>query len=157
MAVVGSNVEHLWFLGTLVTVRVAADAGRNGISVLEHRAPYGDSAPLHIHHTEDEVFHVLEGEVRFRVEESERRAGLGDILIVPKGTPHTYRVESAGGARWLTITVGRDFEMFVRAMGTPAERVALPEGDEEPSPEFMQVLEDTARAHHIEIVGPPLA
>jgi uncharacterized cupin superfamily protein len=33
--------------------------------VLEHRVPHGDSPPLHVHRNEDEVFHVLEGELRF--------------------------------------------------------------------------------------------
>lgn len=61
MPVTSNDVAHLWCLGTLVTVRVAADEGRDGLSVLEHQAPYADSAPLHIHHTEDEIFHVLEG------------------------------------------------------------------------------------------------
>ena len=41
-------------------------------------------------------------------------------------------------------------------MSVPAEKAELPEGDKEPSPEFLQVLEDTARSFHIEIVGPPL-
>ena len=114
--------NQLWFINTLVTVRVSISDGQDGISVLEHRAPYGFSPPLHLHRTEDEVFHVLEGEFRLKLQDQERRVGPGDILLAPKGFPHTYRVESAQGGRCLTITAGGDFERFVRAMSRPAER-----------------------------------
>ncbi len=58
--------EHFWFLNTLVSVRIAQADGSDGISVLEHRAPYGDSPPLHVHHTEDEIFQIVEGTFRFQ-------------------------------------------------------------------------------------------
>jgi len=41
----------LWFLDTLVTVQVSWAENADHISVLEHRAPAGDSPPLHVHHT----------------------------------------------------------------------------------------------------------
>ena len=37
--------EYLWFLDTLVTPHVAHDLGADGLSVLESRAPKGDSPP----------------------------------------------------------------------------------------------------------------
>ncbi len=63
----------LWFLDTPVTVRVAWAENTDHISVLEHRAPAGDSPPLHVHHTEDEVFCVLEGTLRLHVAGQDRR------------------------------------------------------------------------------------
>jgi quercetin dioxygenase-like cupin family protein len=115
-----TDPRNLWFLNTHVTIRVSARDGSDGISVLEHHARQGDSPPLHIHHDEDEIFHVLEGEVRYRVGDQERRARVGETLLTPKGIPHTYRVETAE-ARMLTITRG-EFENFIRAFGRPAER-----------------------------------
>ena len=50
-----------------------------------------------IHHTEDEIFHLLEGEFRFQVGHKERRCQAGAVLLAPKGIPHTYRVESSMG------------------------------------------------------------
>ena len=146
----------IWFLNTLVYVRVSAADGADGLSVIEHRAPYGDSPPLHVHHTEDEVFHILEGEFRFQVSGNTTRCGPGTILLAPKGVPHTYRVESAGGGRWVTVTAHGDFERFVRALGREAEREDLPPSAGPPSPEALQKLMATAREHKIEIVGPPL-
>src|SRR5437867_8748679 len=118
--------NQLWFQNSLVTIRVSMSDGQDGISVLEHRVPYGFSPPLHFHHAEDEVLHVLEGEFRVKVGDQERRAGAGDIRLIPKGVPHTYRVESANGGRCLTITARGEFERFVRAISRRAERPGLP-------------------------------
>jgi quercetin dioxygenase-like cupin family protein len=106
----------------MVRVRVSSDESTDRISVLEHRAPYGDSPPLHIHHTEDEVFIIFESRVRFSIEGTLRHAGPGDVLVAPKGIPHTYRMDSREGVHWLTITRGGDFERFVRAVSRQAAR-----------------------------------
>jgi mannose-6-phosphate isomerase-like protein (cupin superfamily) len=151
-----ATVDHLWFLDTLASVHVASSQGTHGISVLERRAPYGDSPALHLHRAEDEVFYILEGELRFQVEHAQRRLGPGQTLLAPQGVPHTYRVESAEGAHWLTITTRGDFERFMRALARPAEKLALPPPSGEPTPEAIQLLTEAARAHGIEIVGPPL-
>ncbi len=146
---------HLWFLNTWVTIRIPATAGTDSLSVIEHHGPFGDSPPLHVHRTEDELFQVLEGEVRFQIGETERRAVAGDLLLIPKGTPHTYRVESSAGGHWFTVTVHGDFERFVRKLSRPAERLELPTPTE-PTPEAIQSLVATASEFGIEVVGPPL-
>jgi quercetin dioxygenase-like cupin family protein len=148
--------HQLWFLDSLVTIRVSTSEGPDGISVLEHWMPHGASPPFHLHRTEDELFHILEGEYRLKVQNQEQRVGPGTMVLVPKGVPHTYRVESAQGGRCLTITVRGDFERFVRAMSRPAERPELPKPAGLPSADAMQALRETAARHGIELVGPPL-
>jgi len=148
--------DELWFLNTRVSIRVAAAAGSDGISVIEHHAPFADSPPLHIHRGEDEVFHVLDGRLRLRIADSAAAAGPGETLLAPRGVPHSYCVDSPGGARWLTVTCGRDFERFVRALGRPPEGPGLPEPSGPPSPEQAAALGELALAHGIELVGPPL-
>jgi quercetin dioxygenase-like cupin family protein len=156
MSLAATGTEQLWFLNTLVTVRVRHDEAEDGISVLESLAPHGDSAPLHVHHTEDEIFHVLDGELRLRAGDAEVRIGAGEAILAPKGVPHTYRVESRDGARWLVITGRGDFERFARALSRPAERPELPAPQGPPTPEQADALAATAREHGIEILGPPL-
>ena len=73
MSISATATDQLWFLNTLVTVRVSDDEGQGGISVLESVAPYGDSPPLHIHETEDETFYVLDGELRLRAGDADVR------------------------------------------------------------------------------------
>jgi quercetin dioxygenase-like cupin family protein len=156
MAGMEPTTEQLWFLNTLVTVHVRHDQGEDGISVLERLAPYGDSPPLHVHRTEDELFHVLEGELRLRADDADIRIGPGESILAPKGVPHTYRVESPAGARWLVITKGGNFEHFVRALSRRAEQPGLPTTQGPPTPEQADALAGAARQHGIEFVGPPL-
>jgi len=49
--------ELFWFNNTLVAIQISSHAGADGICVVEHRMPHGDSPPLHVHRNEDEVFH----------------------------------------------------------------------------------------------------
>jgi mannose-6-phosphate isomerase-like protein (cupin superfamily) len=156
MPVGATATDQLWFLDTLVTVRVPHDRGEDRISVLESLAPYGDSAPLHVHQTQDETFHVLEGELRLHAGDADVRIGPGETLLAPKGEPHTYRVESSEGARWLVITTGGDFERFVRAFSRKADRPELPVPQGPPTPEQADALAATAREYGIELIGPPL-
>jgi quercetin dioxygenase-like cupin family protein len=151
-----SPANRLWFLNSLVTVHASSADAQDGISVLEHFVPHGFSPPLHVHRTEDEVFHVLEGEFRLRVRDEEHRLRAGDSLLTPKGVPHTYRVESSPGARCLAITARGDFERFVRAVSRPAERPELPPPAGPPSADAAQALKAAAAKHGIELVGPPL-
>jgi quercetin dioxygenase-like cupin family protein len=157
MPPVAATTERLWFLNALVTVHVRHDQGEDGVSMLESHAPCGESPPLHVHRTEDELFHVLEGELRVRADDADLRIGAGESILAPKGVPHTYRVESPDGARWLVITTRGDFERFVRAFSRKAERPALPTPLGPPTPEQAGALAGAAREHGIEFVGPPLA
>lgn len=145
-----------WFLETLVYVRISGSESADGISVLEHRAYHGDSPPLHIHHTEDEVFVVLEGEFRFVIGASEHRLKPGETILAPKGIPHAYRVESSEGGKWLTITTAHDFENFVKAISKTADSDALPPRLGPPTEEFKKHLTEVSASFNIEIVGPPL-
>jgi quercetin dioxygenase-like cupin family protein len=149
--------EQLWFLDTLVTIRVPHEAGEDGLSVIESVAPLGDAPPLHVHRTEDELFQVLEGELLVRVGDEEISAPAGAILLAPKGVPHSYRVVSADGARWLVTTTAGDFEAMVRAASRAAERADLPEPAGPPSPEQVAALSALCADHGIDLVGPPLS
>lgn len=148
--------EHVWFLDTLVTIHVA-HADRDGsVSLLEHRARRGESPPLHVHLNEDEIFHVLDGELLIhRPDSTDATLGAGDAGLVPTGERHTYRVESQE-ARWLTITNGKDFENFVRAAARPPGAIELPPPSPPPSEEQVAELAPLSSSFGIELVGPPL-
>ena len=148
--------KYFWYLNSLTAIRVSAQQGQNGLSVIEQRAPKGNSPPLHIHRTQDELYHILEGEFRYKIGDDEHQLKEGDLLLAPRGIPHTYIIESTKGGRWLTITVGADFENFVRALARPAERIELPESGEDTSPENVLTLTMTAAQFGIDIVGPAL-
>jgi uncharacterized RmlC-like cupin family protein len=62
-------------------------------------------ATLHVHHNDDEAWHVLEGELTFRYADRTETAGPGATVFVAAGTAHTY---TAGqNARYLIVLTPR--------------------------------------------------
>ena len=60
---------------------------------------------LHVHHEDDEAWHVLEGAVRFRFTDRAAEVGAGGTVFVPAGVAHTY--EALPGARYLLVLTPR--------------------------------------------------
>jgi quercetin dioxygenase-like cupin family protein len=158
MSLAQPHLDHdqtRWFLGTAIKFLVSAREGNDGICVVEHHMPHGDSAPLHLHRNEDEVFVVLHGAVRLEVGGHTQHLDTGDVALAPKGVPHGYIVES-DGARVLTITRGHDFETMLRTLSRPANRPGLPP-QTPPSAELLAKVAEVCRQNGIDLVGPPLA
>ena len=62
-------------------------------------------ALLHVHHSDDEAWHVLDGQLTFRYADRTETAGPGTTVFVPAGVAHTF---TAGeGARYLIILTPR--------------------------------------------------
>ena len=68
---------------------------------------WGGSGPatLHVHHADDEAWHILKGELTFRYPDRSEIVGPGTTVFVPAGTPHTYI--AAHNARYLIILTPR--------------------------------------------------
>ena len=151
------GLERLWFINTLVVIRVPPELGNDGTCVMEHHAPMGDSPPLHVHRDQDEVFVLLAGKARIHLSGRDIEARTGDCLLVPKGEPHSYLATSADGVRFLTITRGDGFIGLVRELGRAAKSDSLPEAGVRPSPGEQEALTLVARKHGVDFVGPPLS
>jgi hypothetical protein len=76
-----------------------------------------DSGPsyLHIHRSDDEAWHVLEGTLRFRFEHGEVDAPAGTTVFVPAGLAHTYRVMEP--SRYLIVLTPRLDRLIARLRG----------------------------------------
>jgi mannose-6-phosphate isomerase-like protein (cupin superfamily) len=81
-------------------------------------------AVLHVHHEDDEAWHVLAGALRFRFADRTVEAQLGTTVFVPAGVPHTY--ESLEGARYLLILTPR-LRDLIADLQTNRDRSAEPE------------------------------
>jgi quercetin dioxygenase-like cupin family protein len=56
---------------------------------------------MHVHRSDDEAWHVLEGVLRFKFGDREVETGAGTTVFVPAGVAHTYTVVEP--ARYLII------------------------------------------------------
>ena len=61
--------EHIWFLGSLVTIKVPGEAVEGRCTLIEFLAPQGFSPPLHSH-PQDETFMLIDGALTFVAGES---------------------------------------------------------------------------------------
>jgi Cupin domain len=73
-----------------------------------------DSGPsyLHIHRSDDEAWHVLDGSLRFVFEGGEVDAPAGTTVFVPAGLAHTYRVKEP--SRYLIFLTPRLDRLIAR-------------------------------------------
>ena len=79
----------------------AAPFSASGKSFCIHEWRGSGPATLHVHHSDDEAWHVLEGELTFRYTDRTEIISAGATVFVPAGVPHSY---SAGaGARYLIV------------------------------------------------------
>jgi mannose-6-phosphate isomerase-like protein (cupin superfamily) len=78
-------------------------ASGNSFCIYEWRG--SGPATLHLHHSDDEAWHVLEGELTFRYADRTETAGAGTTVFVPAGVAHTYI--AGPGSRYLIILTPR--------------------------------------------------
>src|SRR5215471_3485226 len=67
---------------------VPFSASGRSFSIYEWRG--SGPATLHVHHADDEAWHVLDGELTFRYTDRTETAGSGTTVFVPSGAAHTY-------------------------------------------------------------------
>ncbi len=143
--------EALWSINTLT--RLVAGAGSTGgvLGAWEWRGTSAGNTPLHVHHREDEVFYVLQGQVTFEVGKEKLPASAGDFVFAPRDIPHRFAVASEE-ARMLVLVVPGGFERFFADVGRPAETGGLPPLEQlDPA-----ALTEAARPYGVEIIGPPI-
>ena len=156
--VLGSTVlaagagQHFEFLNHLATIKLEGQ-GRT-MSVAEFLAPQGFGPPEHRHNDEDELFFVLDGEVRFLTGGEEAMAGTGGFAHLPHGESHTFQVLSPT-ARFVTVTASiagePRFDQMVSSLGSPITMPTLPEPGYIDPARIAQVC----ASFGIDIVGPP--
>jgi uncharacterized cupin superfamily protein len=62
-------------------------------------------ATLHVHHSDDEAWHIIEGKLTFRYVDRTEVAGPGTTVFVPAGVAHTY--VAGNDARYLIVLTPR--------------------------------------------------
>ncbi len=149
-----ADARSLWFLNGHVTIHLAMAENAGGISITEHLLPGNFGPPYHVHPDEDETFYVLDGEFRFKLADRVSTAKAGDVVHLPRGVPHGFKVTSPSGGRCLVISTG-GFENMLRSGSVVADAVRLPD-PVVPTPEMQAQLAKICAENGIELLGPPI-
>jgi quercetin dioxygenase-like cupin family protein len=125
LAVPAGQGERLEAFGARFTIKLTGEATGGELSLLEVEVPAGYSAPLHVHHGEDETFVILDGDVTFEVGGERIETGPGDTVFGPRNIPH--RFDSEQGARMVWVLTPGGFDEMVREASDPANQDRLAE------------------------------
>jgi mannose-6-phosphate isomerase-like protein (cupin superfamily) len=87
-----------------------------GVSFSVHEWRGSGPATLHVHHADDEAWHVLEGVLKFRFADRTLDVAAGGTVFVPAGVPHTYE---AVDARYLIVLTPRVAALIHALQQTP--------------------------------------
>jgi quercetin dioxygenase-like cupin family protein len=147
----GEGEARWWFGGLAVVKATAADTGGQ-MTILEVTERPGEEGPLHVHHTEDEAFWILEGSATFEIGDQTIEARAGDYVFGPRDIPHRFTV-GPEGCRMLFVFTPGGFEELLRATSRPAEGLTLPPHDAPPpTEEEMERMQEAIRTHGCELL-----
>ena len=118
--------DHIWFSGTLMTVKAGGEQTRHGFTLIEVTTPPRFVVPPHIHEDEEEAFYILEGQLRVTCGGDTSTLGPGDFVMMPRGIPHTCSTLGDARVRLLQITAPAGFERFILDGGEPAAEPTVP-------------------------------
>jgi quercetin dioxygenase-like cupin family protein len=111
-----------------IVLKATGSDTAGAVAVLEATTEPSAEPDAHVHHHSDELFYVLEGQMRFRVGEGTIEAPVGTFLFVPRGTVHAAWNAEAAPARVLAAYVPagpeRDLEAFAQAPAEERDRLA---------------------------------
>jgi len=112
----------------------------------------GSGPPPHIHHSVDEVYWLLEGELEVLDGERTFTAKAGSVFHIPKGTLHAWRNATTEPARTLLLIVPAGFEEFFEEAGVPGTHLSSPPPP--PTSNELQKMVEIGRKYDTEY--PPL-
>jgi mannose-6-phosphate isomerase-like protein (cupin superfamily) len=131
--------EPRWFFGALARVRASAADTNGQYSMLELEMPPNLEAPLHVHHTEDEGFYVLDGSATIYVGDESVELGPGEHAFGPRDIPHRFSI-GPDGARMIWVLTPGGFEDFVHEASVPAERLTPPPPEVGPPADIAEIV-----------------
>jgi quercetin dioxygenase-like cupin family protein len=104
----------------LITVHADSTDSSGQFALLEMEGGPGGEPPLHVHRNEDELFYVLEGELKVRRGDQEITLLAGESAFLPRNVAHTFKVMSSH-VRFLNYITPGGFEAYFRDLGEPID------------------------------------
>jgi quercetin dioxygenase-like cupin family protein len=147
--------------GISVVFKLSGEDTGGQLAIVDHPFEVGALVPPHVHHREDEISIVLEGEIGFRSNDQETVLGVGGFAFKPRGEVHAMWNAGSGPGRILEIVTPAGFEHFFGELGElgkagPPDAAALAELGSRYDLQFAQPawLADVAARYGLVIPSP---
>jgi quercetin dioxygenase-like cupin family protein len=139
------SLDHsVWYNGALMTFLATGEDTHGQFGLIEAVGRRGGDAPPHIHHREDEIFYILEGEIAFSVNDRTIKGTPGTMVFLPRDVRHSFTIESEQ-YRMLILVTPAGFEGWFREFSVPAPAMTLPPANEPAYGEVQRMLEAAPR------------
>jgi quercetin dioxygenase-like cupin family protein len=120
------SLPHIGLVGDTYTILVTGQDTAGQYTLIDMHVPPGGGPPPHRHDFE-EMFSVLDGEVRVTFRGQTRTARAGETINVPANAPHSFANASGTPARLLCLCVPAGQDEFFTLVGQPvATRTQAP-------------------------------
>ena len=108
----------------------------------------GFGPPLHLHHSFDEFFCVLEGKFLFQLDDDMHSLEKGDSIFIPRNNKHRFNYEGeTSGTLLVGITPAKGMEKYFTDMGKLLTSDGMPD---------MAAMQALYKSYDSEILGPPM-
>ena len=135
------SLDHsVWYNGSLMTFLATGEDTHGQFALIEAVATKGNVPPPHIHHREDEIFYVLEGEIVVSVGDRTIKGTPGTMVFLPRDVRHSFTIESEQ-SRMLILLTPAGLETWFKEFSVPAPAMTLPPSDETGYGEVQRMLE----------------
>jgi quercetin dioxygenase-like cupin family protein len=129
----------------ILDVKVSGSDTDGALAIFEQTSiTQGKGTPLHLHHSQDEIFYVIEGSYYFRVGDEKHNLSKGDSIFLPRKVPHAWTQVSATGKMTVVVQPAGKLEDFF---------VTMANLDHEPSPKEIETI---FADNDMQVIGPPL-
>ncbi|CAF1079830.1 unnamed protein product [Rotaria sp. Silwood1] len=113
----GQGAVYEWQSDT-ITVRLTGAQTQGLFTLTEDVMKPTFKLGLHLHRKHAETFHIIEGDVEFRLGTETHVAQAGTTIHVPSNTPHAVQVINGKQARMIMLYSPAGFENFLKEMKT---------------------------------------
>lgn len=145
----------IWSFGALMNLKMTGDETGGAFALVDHLADPGVESPYHVHHREEELFYVLDGEIDCFYGEggdARIRAGPGETVYLPRDIPHGFRIASSDPCRMLVLVAPAGVEELWLEAGEPAPELTTPPPQEEPPD--LDAMAPLFDRYGVEVFGP---
>lgn len=125
-------------------VKISGKDTNGQLAVFEYVGIEKIGPVLHVHHDQDEMFSIIEGEYLFQVGDEKFTVKAGDTVFAPRGLPHTWLQLSERGKQVYMVQPAGQLEDFF---------LKLTELKGPPTDELIQNMH---KAHGMIVLGPGL-
>jgi len=140
--------EELLIMGGQFDCKVSGKDTNGDLCIYDTFRHEKGGPPLHLHHSQDELFYVIKGEFMAKVGNDIFNLKPGDTAFAPRTIPHTFAKTSEGEAQMLILfQPAGSMEDFFKQISKLGKNIPK---------EQEHKLKALYEAHGMQIVGPPL-